>query len=112
MCSSLFNKPAKVMPTLSILLFSFIYNANYRDYRWICMSFVTAEQEISSHSVLHKNRILTLLKLPEEVLVKIRSHGDLMKKRFVTERKLRRECQLLGESITKTSYARHVKHLV
>lgn len=35
------------------------------------------------------SQMLNILKLPEEVRVKVRDHGDLMDKRLVTERKLR-----------------------
>ena len=36
------------------------------------------------------SQILNILKLPDEVLAKVRSHGDPMERRLVTERKLRR----------------------
>ena len=35
------------------------------------------------------SQMLSILKLPEEVLVKARSHGDPTEKRLVTERMLR-----------------------
>ena len=36
------------------------------------------------------SQMLNILKLPEEVLVRVRDYGDPMKKRLVTERMLRR----------------------
>ena len=38
------------------------------------------------------SQMMNILKLPEDVLLKARSHGDPMKKQYVTERMLRGQC--------------------
>ena len=37
-------------------------------------------------------QMLNILKLPEEVLARVRDYGDPMERRLVTERKLRTVC--------------------